>query len=59
MFGEVKPPHTSKALVREDLVSLSKMMKTALDKSIEDGVDLIVCGIQVTDKWCIVHVMIY
>ncbi|CAG8631064.1 12707_t:CDS:10, partial [Dentiscutata heterogama] len=38
LIGEIKPKKGG-ALVSEDLVSLGKMMKCALDKSIEDGVD--------------------
>ncbi|KAF0489653.1 hypothetical protein F8M41_022017 [Gigaspora margarita] len=36
------------ALVSGDLVSLGKIMKCALDKSIEDGVDdVVICGLQI------------
>lgn len=49
---EIKPCKTSNALVSEDLVSLGKMMKSALDKSIKDGVDdLVICGLQVIGKY--------
>ncbi|CAG8479979.1 3884_t:CDS:10 [Acaulospora morrowiae] len=48
LIGEVKPQKTRDALVSEDLVSLGKMMKNALDKSIKDGIDdLVICGLQV------------
>jgi hypothetical protein len=48
LIGEIKPPKTRNALVSEDLVSLGKMMRCALDKSIKDNVyDLIICGLQV------------
>jgi hypothetical protein len=46
LIGEIKPPKTRNALVSEDLISLGKMMKCALDKSINDGVDdLVICGL--------------
>ncbi|CAG8550699.1 16089_t:CDS:10 [Acaulospora colombiana] len=48
LIGKVRPQKTRDALVSEDLVSLGKMMKRALDKSIKDGVDdLVICGLQV------------
>jgi hypothetical protein len=52
LISEIKPPKTRNTLVSEDLVSLDKMMKYALDKSIKDGVDdLIICGLQVIGKY--------
>ncbi|GES85296.1 hypothetical protein GLOIN_2v1739297 [Rhizophagus clarus] len=45
---EIKPNKTNNALVSEDLVSLGKTMKCAIDKSIKDGADdLVICGMQV------------
>jgi len=45
---EIKPNKTSNALVSEDLVSLGKTMKCAIDKSIKDGADdLVICGMQI------------
>ena len=51
LIGEVNPPNTTDALIEEDLISLRKVMKNALDKLIEDGVsDLVICGLQVIGK---------
>ncbi|CAJ0842781.1 7514_t:CDS:2 [Entrophospora sp. SA101] len=48
LIGEIKPPAKEGALVSDDLISLGKTMKCALDKSIEDGVDdLVICGLQI------------
>ncbi|CAB5202857.1 unnamed protein product [Rhizophagus irregularis] len=45
---EIKPNKTNNALVSEDLVSLGKTMKCAIDKSIKNGADdLVICGMQV------------
>jgi len=47
-FVEIKPNKTSNALVSEDLISLGKTMKSAIDKSIKDGADdLVICGMQI------------
>jgi hypothetical protein len=48
-FVEIKPSKTSNnALVSEDLISLGKTMKSAIDKSIKDGADdLVICGMQI------------
>lgn len=49
---EIKPNKTNNALVSEDLVSLGKTMKCAIDKSIKDGADdLVICGMQVIGKY--------
>ncbi|RHZ56134.1 hypothetical protein Glove_406g14 [Diversispora epigaea] len=47
MFAEIKPPNTRADLVNEDLVTLGKTMRASLDKSLEDGVDLVICGLHV------------
>lgn len=47
MFAEIKPPNTSADLVNEDLVTLGKTMRASLDMSLEDGVDLVICGLHV------------
>lgn len=47
-FVEIKPNKTNNSLVSEDLVSLGKMMKSAIDKSIKDGADdLVICEMQI------------
>ncbi|CAG8806801.1 10513_t:CDS:1, partial [Racocetra persica] len=48
LIAEIKPPNKGDAFVSDNLVSLRKTMKCAIDKSIEDGVDdLVICGIQI------------
>ncbi|KAF0472440.1 hypothetical protein F8M41_025012 [Gigaspora margarita] len=49
MFAEVKPPNARSNLVNEDLVALGKMMRATLDKSLNDGVDIVIviCGLHV------------
>ncbi|CAG8656398.1 3598_t:CDS:10, partial [Ambispora gerdemannii] len=48
MFAEIKPPNTKEYLVNEeDLVTLGKTMRASLDKSLENGVDLVICGLHV------------
>ncbi|CAG8702277.1 12387_t:CDS:2, partial [Dentiscutata erythropus] len=47
MFAEIKPPNTRADLVNEDLVTLGKTMRASFDKSLEDGVDLVICGLHV------------
>ncbi|CAG8735569.1 17809_t:CDS:2, partial [Acaulospora morrowiae] len=47
MFAEIKPPNTRADLVNEDLVTLGKTMRASFDKSLEDGVDLVICELHV------------
>ncbi|CAG8834481.1 19900_t:CDS:2, partial [Gigaspora margarita] len=48
LISEIKPPNKGDAFVSDDLVSLGKTMKCAIDKSIEDGIDdLVICGLQI------------
>ncbi|RUS12567.1 hypothetical protein BC938DRAFT_478736, partial [Jimgerdemannia flammicorona] len=48
LVGEVKPPNAKIGLVKQDLVSLGKVMKNAIDKSIEDGIpNLVICGLHI------------
>jgi hypothetical protein len=56
-FVEIKPSKTSNnALVSEDLISLGKTMKSAIDKSIKDGADdLVICGMQIIGKYIFVN----
>jgi hypothetical protein len=52
LMGEVKPPFTSTKLVNEDLVSLGKCMKAAIDKSIRDGAEnIVVCGLHIAGEF--------
>ncbi|CAG8674827.1 4272_t:CDS:10 [Cetraspora pellucida] len=57
MFAEIKPPNARSDLVNEDLVALGKMMRASLDKSLDDGVDIVICGLHVIGKCYVIDLL--